>query len=84
MSTADVNELDRLDPRDRAYAEGVEDRDERARIVSTLLRYRQPERLQEGERVPPLELLRLDDARTIRVDELLDRRPLVLVFGSFT
>jgi hypothetical protein len=80
VSTAD---LSRLSPRDREYIERIEDPAERETIVSTILRYQRPDRLDVGDTVPPLELLRLD-GEPQRLDELIGGRPLVLVFGSFT
>jgi hypothetical protein len=81
MSAAD---LSRLDPRDREYVERIEDPGERETIVSTILRYQRPDRLGEGDPMPPLELLRLEDGRSLGLAELIEGRPLVLVFGSFT
>lgn len=80
MSTAD---LDRLEPRERAYVENLAV-EEQAVVLSTLVRYRRRDRLGVGERVPALELFRLDDRERVSLDELAGQQPLVLVFGSFT
>jgi hypothetical protein len=77
-------DLSRLEPRDREYVERIEDPAERETVVTTILRYQRPDRLSEGDPMPRLELLRLEDGRTQRLAELTERRPLVLVFGSFT
>jgi hypothetical protein len=79
VSTAD---LDRLEPRERAYVESLAV-EEQAVVLSTLVRYRRPDRLGVGDRVPELEVFRLDGG-TARLDELAGPEPLVLVFGSFT
>lgn len=80
MAEAD---LTRLEPRDRAYAESL-GAEERKVVLSTVLRYRHPDRLQVGDPLPSLELVRLEDGRAVRLDALADDRPLVLVFGSYT
>ena len=72
-----------LDPRDHEYAESLSG-DERDTVVSTVARFRRPEALRVGDRLPDLELLRLDDGSTVELATLVDERPLVLVFGSFT
>lgn len=76
--------LEKLEDRDRAYVAELEDEEERATVASTLLRYRRPDRLREGDRVPPLSLLELESGRPVALESLLSERPLVLVFGSFT
>ena len=77
MSTAD------LEPRERAYVEGLP-AEEQEVVLSTLLRYRRRDRLGVGDSLPALDLFRLADGRTTRLDELAVAQPLVLVFGSFT
>jgi hypothetical protein len=72
-----------LDPRDREYAESLSD-DELETVVATVTRFRRPERLAPGDALPQLELLRLGDAGPARLASLVDGRPVVLVFGSFT
>lgn len=83
--TTGVAELDttRLEPRDRAYAESLGAEEQKV-VLSTVLRFRHPDRLQVGDPLPSLELVRLEDGRAVRVDTLADDRPLVLVFGSYT
>jgi hypothetical protein len=72
-----------LDPRDREYAESLP-AEERETIVTTVTRLRRPDSLRVGDALPKLDLLELDDARPVALSSLVDRRPLVLVFGSFT
>jgi len=72
-----------LDPRDREYAESLP-AEERETIVATVTRFRRPDSLQVGDALPELSLLALDDARPVALSSLVDGRPLVLVFGSFT
>jgi len=72
-----------LDPRDRAHAATL-DGDERDAVVSTVARYRREDRLEPGDALPPLELVRLDDGEGVRLQSLVADRPVVLVFGSFT
>ncbi len=72
-----------LDPRDREYAESLPG-DERETVVSTVTRFRRPDRLRLGDPLPRLEVLGLEDGRPVSLPSLVDGRPLVLVFGSFT
>ena len=75
--------LERLDPRDRAYAEELEG-DEREVVVSTVARYRRPERLRVGDDLPDVAAARLDDDVRVELRDLVREQPLLLVFGSFT
>jgi hypothetical protein len=72
-----------LDPRDREYAEGLPAR-ERGTVVATVTRLRRPDSLRVGDALPELDLLAFDDARPVALGSLVEGRPLVLVFGSFT
>ena len=72
-----------LDPRDREYAEGLPTED-RETVVATVTRFRRPDTLRTGDALPELELLALDDGQPVALRSLVDGRPLVLVFGSFT
>jgi hypothetical protein len=72
-----------LDPRDAEYAESLP-ADERGTVIGTVSRFRRPEQLDIGDELPDLELLRLEDGGAVRLASLVDGRPLVLVFGSFT
>lgn len=83
MGTPRATELARLDPRDREYVEGLAE-DERQVVVSTILRYQRETALRVGDPLPDLELHRLDDGAGVQLRALLDGRPVVLVFGSFT
>jgi hypothetical protein len=75
--------LERLDPRDRAYAETL-DPAEREVVVATVARHRRPERLAVGDLLPALAAASLEDGRSVELHRLVDDRPLLLVFGSFT
>jgi hypothetical protein len=83
VKAAESNELDRLDPRDREYVESLEGA-QRQVVVSTILRYQRDTILQVGDPLPVLGLRRLDDDNRVALRDLLEGRPLVLVFGSFT
>ncbi len=83
MTTSEDPRLERLDPRDRAYADELGG-DEREIVVSTVARYRRPDRLAVGDRLPNLTATALDDGSPVDIAELARERPLVLVFGSFT
>ena len=75
--------LGRLDPRDREYA-GELEADEREIVVSTVARYRRPERLRVGDDLPDLAAVRLEDGAPVALRDLAREQPLLLVFGSFT
>ena len=77
--TADAN----LHPRDLQYLETLAG-DEREAAVSTITRFRRPDRLRVGDALPHLELLRCEDGRPVQLESLVGGRPLLLVFGSFT
>ena len=72
-----------LDPRDREHAESLPP-DERGTVLTTVERFRRPDRLAAGSSLPDLELLRLEDGARVPLRSLAGDRPLVLVFGSFT
>ena len=72
-----------LDPRDREYAESLP-AEERETVVATVTRFRRPDSLRVGDELPDLELLRLEDTESVPLRSLVDGRPVVLVFGSFT
>ena len=72
-----------LDPRDLAYVDTLGD-EERETVVSTVTRFRRPDRLSASDPLPHLELLRLEDAAPVTLGSFAGDRPLVLVFGSFT
>ncbi len=83
MATSEDPRLERLDPRDRAYAGELEG-DERETVVATVARYRRPERLRVGDDLPDLSAARLDDGARVELRDLVREQPLLLVFGSFT
>ena len=72
-----------LDPRDQAHAASLAG-PERETVVATVSRYRRPDRLRVGDRLPLLELTSLEDRSRVTLDSLVVDRPLTLVFGSFT
>ena len=72
-----------LDARDREYAESLP-AGERDTVMATVTRFRRSDSLGVGDALPELDLLALDDARPVALRSLVDGRPLVLVFGSFT
>ena len=75
--------LERLDPRDREYAESLEPH-EREVVVATVARHRRPERLAVGDALPDLTAIALEDGAPVRLSTLVVDDPLLLVFGSFT
>jgi hypothetical protein len=83
VAPADDPRLDRLEPRDREYAETL-DGNEREIVVSTVARYRRGDRLGVGDPLPRLAAARLEDGRVVALHDLARDRPLLLVFGSFT
>lgn len=72
-----------LDPRDREHVQSLPP-DERGVVVATVERFRRPERLAAGDPLPQVGLVRLEDGARVSLEALVDNRPLVLVFGSFT
>jgi len=85
MSERGTSQLESLlDPRDREYVESLTDPEKRETIVSTILRYQETDRLEAGDPVPPLELFRVENGDPVRLDELVGKQPLLLVFGSYT
>jgi len=72
-----------FDPRDAEYAATLP-ADERATVLETVTRFRRPDRLRVGDELPDLALLQLDNGNSAELRSLVTRRPLVLVFGSFT
>ena len=72
-----------LDPRDRAHVATLDGPD-RELVASTVTRFRKEDRLEVGDPVPELALLRLEDGTAERLAALVGERPLVLFFGSFT
>jgi hypothetical protein len=83
MATAPDPRLERLDPRDREYADRLEG-EERELVVATVARFRRPDALRVGDALPALCALRLEDGSPVALRDLASERPLLLVFGSFT
>ena len=83
MATGHDPRLELLDHRDRAYVEELGG-EEREVVVATLARYRRPDRLREGDELPSLAALSLEDGSRVELRDLSLERELLLVFGSFT
>jgi hypothetical protein len=81
--SGDIKAEPYLDPRDLEYAQTLAG-DEREAVLTTVSRFRRPDRLGVSDPLPELELLRLDDGARVALGSLVTGRPLVLVFGSFT
>jgi hypothetical protein len=82
VATSGDPRLERLDPRDRAYAEEL-DGEEREVVVATVSRYRRPDRLHIGDPLPALSAVTLDGS-WVELPDVARDRPVLLVFGSFT
>ncbi|MCC7018694.1 MAG: hypothetical protein IT332_02995 [Ardenticatenales bacterium] len=72
-----------LDPREQAYVNAEPNPVHREAMRCALVTYRQPDTLAPGDAVPALRLARLGSGRRVRLDAPR-RRPLVLIFGSYT
>jgi hypothetical protein len=81
---ADLSADALVDAQDRAYVESIDDAELRGTVLSSLVRHRRADRLRVGDPLPQLEVLDPVDGSTVALASLLDGRPLVLVFGSFT
>ena len=81
--TGGADAAGQLDPRDREYVAGLEP-ELREAVVSTITRYQRPDQLGRGDPLPALDLVRPEDGSTVELVSLVDGRPLVLVFGSYT
>ncbi len=73
-----------VDPADRDYVESLAPGVERETVIASLVRYRAPEVLQAGDPLPEVTVRRADDLEPIELAQLVQGRPLLLVFGSFT
>lgn len=80
-STVDPTKL--ADERDRNELNFARDEQMREAIFCTIRDYRQPDKLRAGDRVPNLELPRLDGWGSVKLGAAR-RIPLVLIFGSYT
>jgi hypothetical protein len=72
------------DDEDRAYVASIADAEQRATIVASLLRHRVAETLRAGDPLPDVTLTALDPERPVALRDLVNGRPVVLVFGSYT
>jgi hypothetical protein len=73
-----------VDADDRAYVEGLAPGPERDAVIASLLRYRTREVLRVGDPIPTVAVSGADDLEPIALSGLVQGRPLLLVFGSFT
>jgi hypothetical protein len=73
-----------VDEGDRAYVATLAPGPERETVIASLLRHRSPESLRVGDPLPEVTVRRADDLEPIRLAKLVQGRPLLLVFGSFT
>jgi hypothetical protein len=53
-------------------------------VIASLARYRAPEVLQQGDGLPEVTVRRAEDLEPVGLAQLVQGRPLLLVFGSFT
>ena len=53
-------------------------------MAEAISRYRRPDRLEVGDPVPALSLVRLEENDSVRLDVFAGARPLMLIFGSYT
>ena len=84
MATPTDEELDKVPRRDRDMIERLEEGEARDTIACAIVAQRRTDRLAVGDPAPKLELARLGKDERVALDEFVDDRPLVLVFGSFT
>ena len=84
MSASDLEQIaERLDARDREYVSGL-DPEQRDVVLSTMGRYMRSRGVAIGDPVPQLELVRADDVSAVRLSDLLEGKPALLIFGSYT
>jgi hypothetical protein len=80
----DVAGIEVLNPGDRSYVETLPPGAERDAVVASLARHRKPEAVRSGDPLPAVTVRRVDDLEPVELTELVQARPLLLVFGSFT
>jgi hypothetical protein len=73
-----------LDPRDQAYVDTITDPGQREVVTCALATYRMPDVIRVGDQLPRLKLHRLGRPEADVVLGVTGRRPLVLLFGSYT
>ena len=73
-----------VDPADRRHVESLAPGVEREKVIASLARYRAPDVLQAGDVLPEVTVRRADDLEPIEFAQLVQGRPLLLMFGSFT
>ena len=70
--------------RDLEVIENSRDPASRDAASCALAAFRMPDKLGVGDPMPEIGLARLDDARTVQLQDYLHEKPLVLIFGSYT
>jgi hypothetical protein len=73
-----------VDEADRRYVESLPPGAERETVVASLARYRAPDTLRAGDRLPDVTVRRAESLEPVALADLVQGRPLLLVFGSFT
>jgi hypothetical protein len=73
-----------VDEADRRFVESLSPGAERDTVVASLARYRAPDTLRAGDPLPDVSVRRAESLEPVALAELVDGRPLLLVFGSFT
>ncbi len=71
------------DQRDIEHVNAEADPRRKDAMVCALIAHRRPDRLNVGDSLPALELVRLGSDEKVRL-EARDGRPIVLFFGSYT
>jgi hypothetical protein len=73
-----------VDPADRRYVESLPPGLERETVVASLARYRAPNTLRAGDALPDVTVRHAEGLEPVAISDLVEGRPLLLVFGSFT
>jgi hypothetical protein len=73
-----------VDAADRRYVDSLPPGLERETVVASLVRYRAPDTLQAGDALPEVTVRRAENLEPVAIADLVQGRPLLLVFGSFT
>jgi len=84
MTHTNVSIADRLvDKRDLAYIEREKDRQKQTAILCSVTKYRRADRLNVGNPVPAIELVRPDSKERVNLADP-SNWPMLLIFGSYT
>jgi hypothetical protein len=73
-----------VDEADRRYVESLAPGAERDTVVASLARYRALDTLRAGDPLPDVTVRRAEGLQPVALTDLVEGRPLLLVFGSFT